>query len=232
MPAIHARIPGCHVPGDYDATPGWERFFIGVDVAQTRDFSSLSFLHCRQEPLMSWGRDGRQLLSNVQRRVRRVERLRQGLSYVDVGRYLHDLAQRPALLGDALFIVDVSGVGRGLASILGELGVDFMGVTMTAGESFNRGPDGFFRVGKAYLLGTMTAAIETGQMAIVKDAHGTDELRREMEDFQVEFTRSGQLTANAKSGSHDDTIISTALAYFGSEIEGGAHGPSRLIGWR
>lgn len=232
MPAIRKPIAGAHCPGDYEIVEGRERFFIGVDIAQTRDRTALAFLHVKQEPLPTWGRDWRQQLGPVTRHIRRVERLKQGISYVDVARYLDDLSRHPGLLGDLLFVLDASGVGRGFLNICQEMDLPCTAVTMTSGEGYNRGDDRIWRVGKTYLLGSTAAAIETRQLQIVADAPGTDDLVREMEDFSVEFSKAGKMTANAKSGSHDDTIIATALAYFGSEMEGGGSAPSRLIGWR
>ena len=46
------------------------------------------------------------------------------------------------------------------------------------------------------------------------------ELRRQLEDSQVEITARGHVTANAAAGSHDDMVISTALAWFVAENVG------------
>jgi hypothetical protein len=48
----------------------------------------------------------------------------------------------------------------------------------------------------------------------------------------VSYTPSGQVTMAAKGERHDDTVISVALAYFGSQQEQGLGGPSRIIGSR
>jgi hypothetical protein len=56
--------------------------------------------------------------------------------------------------------------------------------------------------------------------------------RELVEQFNVSCTPSGQLTMAVMGARHGDTVISVALAYFGSQQEQGLGGPSKIIGWR
>lgn len=40
-------------------------------------------------------------------------------------------------------------------------------------------------------------------------------LARELQDFRVRFTESGNATFNAREGAHDDLVLALALAVFG-----------------
>lgn len=40
-------------------------------------------------------------------------------------------------------------------------------------------------------------------------------LTRELQDFRVRFTESGNATFNAREGAHDDLFLALALAVFG-----------------
>ena len=40
-------------------------------------------------------------------------------------------------------------------------------------------------------------------------------LARELQDFRVRFTETGNATFNAREGAHDDLVLALALAVFG-----------------
>jgi hypothetical protein len=49
--------------------------------------------------------------------------------------------------------------------------------------------------------------------------------------FRVEYTKAGNLTMNAASGSHDDMVEALALAWFGVLHCAGSLGPPREVVW-
>jgi hypothetical protein len=65
---------------------------------------------------------------------------------------------------------------------------------------------------KILLSSKLDALMATGCLKIQADLPEADTLIRELRDYRVQFTPSGQLTANARQGQHDDLVLATALA--------------------
>ena len=187
----------------------------------------------KQEPLLTWGPDGRQLLGPVFKRIVRIERLIQHSNYVDMARYVKTLLMHPALLGDATLCVDATGVGRALCDILSVEGVNHTRIVMTASESYKRIAHDQYNVGKNYLLSTMAAQVENGIVQIVRDGPGCDILLDEMQNFELIVNeRTNRESVNAATGHHDDAIVAAALAIFMADMGSfQASFDNRITGW-
>lgn len=72
------------------------------------------------------------------------------------------------------------------------------------------------RVAKGWLVNHLSAALSSGELKISKNIIDYQNLRRELEDYQIGFSQSGQMTFNARDGQHDDAIISMSLAMYGT----------------
>ena len=235
MPLIRKQIPGCHEGEgrDYIGTAGFERYFVAADPASARDHFALAFLHVKQEPELTWGPDGRQLLGPVFKRIVRIERLIQHSNYVDMARYVKSLLMHPALLGDVTLCVDATGVGRALCDILTAEHVAHTRIVMTSSDSYKRIAHDQFNVGKSYLLSTMAAQIENSIVQIVADGPGCSILLDEMQNFELTVNeRSQRESVNAAIGHHDDAIIAAALAIFMADMGSfQASFNNRITGW-
>lgn len=232
MPEMIHRIPGA-VPGfDYFTTPGRQRFVVGIDLGTQVDNTAVTVIHEQIRPLDMWGPDQRQLLSAPERAIVAAYRLRLGLDYSAIADHIAALRQREALLGDPTFALDLTGLGRPVASLLRERGFsDFVGVVITSGDRAKEESFDEWRVAKSFLIGSLSAAMSQGKLLAAENLPDAAELRRQLEDYQIEVTASGHMTANAAAGSHDDLVISTALAWFAAENIGPPHKPVTDVAW-
>lgn len=232
MPEIVHRIPNCVAGFDYFTTKGRQRFCVGIDVGTQIDNTAVSIIHEVIQPLDTWGPDQRQLLSPPKRAVVAAYRLRLGLDYSKIADHLVGLRENPALLGDASWALDLTGVGRPLASLLRDRGfADFCGVVITSGDQAREVGFDEWRCAKSYLIGSLAAAMSNGALLAAEGLPDGIELRRQLEDYQIEITASGHMTANAAAGSHDDMVIATALAWFACEHIGPPHQPVTDVSW-
>lgn len=105
--------------------------------------------------------------------------------------------------------VDSTGVGEPVFDGLVTLGLNVIGVNITAGRkaSVNRGE---YNVPKSFLIEGMCFDIECGQFFIPN----FKEVKDEFESFEYYQTSTG-IRYSAPSGEHDDTVLACAIARFG-----------------
>lgn len=60
-----------------------------------------------------------------------------------------------------------------------------------------------------------TRRLHSGDLRIANSLPDAAALARELQDFRVRFTESGNATFNARDGAHDDVVLALALAVFG-----------------
>ena len=130
-----------------------------------------------------------------------------------------------------MFVVDVSGVGKAVASMLHERGFFFHPVTWVAGDSAKEHRSDGWRVGKQYLMAQVGAALSAARLQIIEPLRDGAELEKQLSDYQVQFTQAGNMTMNAAEGSHDDMVAALAMAWFGVMHCSGSLGPPRAVRW-
>lgn len=69
---------------------------------------------------------------------------------------------------------------------------------------------------KNKIINTLQVGIQNKDISLLPDPT----LKKELVAFQIESTRSGKITFNARSGEHDDLIMATAIAYY--SVKGGS----------
>jgi hypothetical protein len=67
-------------------------------------------------------------------------------------------------------------------------------------------------VPKLILISRVQALLHQGQLKIKRSLPEAKVLVRELQDFRVEYTATGNLTFNARSGRHDDLVLALAIA--------------------
>ncbi len=214
MSVIWHRIAKAHPYVDYEPTPGYVRWHIGIDFAARRDFTAIVAVQETVQPADTWDNGWKQMLLPPRRIVRLAQRLRRGIDYTTIRDHIVTLAGHKALTDAALWC-DQTGVGLAVVSMLREKGLVINGVTMTGGDKATQAAHDEWRVPKGVLIETLNVALSSGELRFAHDLPDLPALRQQMADFQVELTQSGRLTANAVSGSHDDYVIALALTTFG-----------------
>jgi hypothetical protein len=141
--------------------------------------------------------------------VGHLERVPLGTSYpgivAHVGRLLEKL---PA--GTELAIV-LTGVGRPVFDMFVYSGISPLGVMITAGNSETCGWP-VCSVSKLTLVSRLQALLHEGRLKILRKLAEAETLVRELQDFRVEFSPTGHLTFNARTGKHDDLVLALAIA--------------------
>ncbi len=180
-------------------------FFIGLDLGQKRDFSTLAVVERLSGPLPCY-------------HLRHLKRLNLNSSYTAVAEHARDLVAMAARHGTAKLVMDMTGVGAPVRDLLHAHGVRPATITITAGHSIS-GIDEHLCVPKRVLIGTLVALIETGRLKIAPRIPNTEELIEELLNFQVKIHhRTRQESYGAKGRhQHDDLVLSLALAVFYAE---------------
>jgi hypothetical protein len=177
-----------------------ERVVMGVDLGQARDPTAVCVMH------REWRSD------NPKRpiyRVAHLERLKLGLSYLQICARVKSLVER--LPRSAELVIDATGVGRPVFDMFRGDGLNPLGVMITGGTE-ERHEGRFYYVPKLTLVSRIQALLHAGHLRILKKLPEAKLLVRELEEFRVDYSPTGQLTFNARSGQHDDLVLATAIA--------------------
>jgi hypothetical protein len=193
---------------------------IGVDLGQRRDPSTIAVIERPEwlagqfhmtHPLHGtrWQTEGRDVGSQRLERgamiVRYLERIKLGTPYSEVAKRVAQITRHPSL-GNVRrrLLVDATGVGAPVIEMLREArpGCPLTGVTITSGSAAHSSGDREM-VPRVDLLATMQAALEKGQLRILRGMKETDRLLKEM--------------VSLGTGEHDDLVMAVALAAWGAK---------------
>jgi hypothetical protein len=144
--------------------------------------------------------------------VRHLERLPLGMTYpTQIQQMANLLAREP--LTSAKFVVDYTGVGRPVFDMFQRAGLRPHGVLITAGtQTTNEGM--IFHVPKHLLISQLEARLHSSELKIAANISDAGALAEELKDFARAVSASGRVTFNARSGAHDDLVLSVAIALF------------------
>src|ERR1700693_3362347 len=175
------------------------RYVVGVDLGQSRDPTAICAV-----------RKTGSSKDTFAYQVGHLERLPLGTSYPaivsHVGRLLLKLPTRNVDL-----VIDMTGVGRPVFDMFVGGGISPIGVMITAGTQETQGGR-IHSVPKLTLVSRVQSLFHEEKLKILKTLLEAETLVRELQDFRVEYTPSGHLTFNARSGRHDDLVLALAIA--------------------
>ena len=212
---LRTPIPNMHYR-EYTPVIGHKRWIIGADIAVKKDRTSITVLEDVLRPAPRYGRGFVQEFDPPEKTVVQSFRLAKGADYPEIVDILARFSRAPEFEGDAHLFIDATGAGAAVASLLKRKNISFHEVILTSGQGTSEVSHREHRVSKAWLVNHLGAALACGDLKISKNIIDAENLKRELQDYQVQFSQSGQMTFNAKEGSHDDAIISSALALYGS----------------
>jgi hypothetical protein len=69
-------------------------------------------------------------------------------------------------------------------------------------------------VPKQFLVSNVERRLHTGELKIAAELTQSPVLKEELRDFARKVSESGRVTYNARSGKHDDLILSICIALF------------------
>src|SRR6516162_10246641 len=117
---------------------------------------------------------------------------------------------------EATLVIDDGG-SRGVGDMFVDAGLDPIRVSIVHGMDVHW-KDRRVTVPKSTLVSMLVARLHSGELAVHESLKDWPVLRRELLNFRPETTRTGVETWNARSGEHDDLVLSLAMAiwYFGN----------------
>jgi hypothetical protein len=176
------------------------KFFLGLDLGQSSDYTALSVLD-RVNP------------SNESfYHVRHLERVR-GVPYPEIVRKVTDIMQSPALAGQADLVVDQTGVGAPVVDLFRQAGLDPVGVLIHGGDKASH-EGGTWRVPKRDLVGSLQVLFQGGRLKISKKLPLASVLQAELLNFKVKIDpKTAHDSYSAwREQDHDDLVLSVAMA--------------------
>lgn len=196
---------------DQAIEPNAPNYTIGIDLGQVYDHSALAVVERLEMP-------SKQQLSRMtildQHRVLGLKRWEKGTSYDVVVKETGDLIRR-GRLERAVIVIDATGVGRAVADLflqahrLGALGRYWPRPFVITGGREITGEV----VPKRELVGHLQTLLQSGRLKVADSLPLAPDLRREMLEFKVKTSPTGQETyESARESIHDDIVIAVALA--------------------
>ncbi len=151
--------------------------------------------------------------------VQALYRFELGTPYTQQVRKIVEWMSRPPL-DKARLLVDQTGVGNAVVDMFREssLGSRITPVTITAGRTQTRRPDGGWNVAKAILASVVQSVFSGRRIAIAKALPMAATAVRELKQFKVEITPAGNETYEAwREKDHDDIVLALAMALWHGE---------------
>jgi hypothetical protein len=195
-----------------------ERFVAGLDVGQSADPSALSVIHHRRVPLETWTEVVKPNGTGTLRQdieetfdVVHLERLPLQMSYVDQVDYVTEALARSPLNSHADFVLDQTGCGAPVGDLFDHAGLKPIRVVITAGLSTEH-HGRKWGVPKHELISGLDAALHSGTLRFADGLIEAGAMKGELKDFRRHVTAAGRSTFSARSGKHDDLVLSCAIA--------------------
>jgi hypothetical protein len=192
-------------------------FAVGIDVGQAHDPTAIAIV----AQVASETVDPSLRSANPEQRpryeVQHLERLRLGMPYPAQVDHLEGLlCRQPLASASPRVLVDYTGVGRPVFDMFAGRPAlrRAQGVVITGGRETS-GTRAGWSVPKGELVSKLQALLHAGELKIAAGLPDAPVLLRELQDFRVRFTESGNATFNAREGAHDDLVLALALAVFG-----------------
>jgi hypothetical protein len=207
--------------------PRKRRFVVGADVGQQNDPTAVAIIekiegvidynssqarHCGYTDSKTAQRPA------VRYDCRHLQRLPLKLSYPNQIERVKALMARAPLCGvpndnipRAELIVDSTGVGKPVVELFAQAGLRPIAVTITSSEGKATYRNAMWHVSKALLVQTLDALLHQGALRFAKRLAEAEQMEMELKDFRRFVSVAGRSTWEARSGQHDDLVLSVAI---------------------
>jgi hypothetical protein len=180
-------------------------FYFGLDLGQTSDPSASTILE-------AYGEGNERTYD-----CRHTEQYKLGTSYPKIVESVGTLMDRQPLSGDCTLIIDHTGVGRPIFDMFLDERRHPIGITITGGVSWHRETARQWHVAKILLVGQVQRLLQSGRLRIGAKLPYAGMLQKELRDFRVKISKAANETYDAREGTHDDLVLSLAIALFAAE---------------
>lgn len=205
------------------------RYFIGADLGQSNDYSTVLVISPNDDPDPTYN-------------LGHIERIPLRTRYPAIVKHLGDVVNAlrtpvrqtvtAPVLGTPVsievkphvtLVVDYTGVGRPVADMIVDAGLDcdLVLVTITGGDSVNDGDMGEKRVPKRDLASAIQRVLHEERLIMPADHPMAETLTTELTGFRVKINLRGHDSYGAgedwRSAPHDDLVLGLAVALWYAE---------------
>jgi hypothetical protein len=189
-------------------------YFVGLDLAQSQDYSALVILERRGHSPQTYRFDCK-YLKRWELRTSYPQIVSDVVKLVNSPQLTENVRERPVLA------IDQTGVGAGVADMfrLEKMTAKLIPIYITSGSDVTRSGD-VRRVPKRTLVTNTAIALQTGKLQISEQLPLTETLIAELQNFKAKITTAGNDTFGAgaspewRVGAHDDLVLALAMALF------------------
>jgi hypothetical protein len=187
-------------------------YTMGLDLGQAADYTAI----CAVESVESaeGSKAGQRSYS-----VRHLERPPLGTSYLAVAARVKELLEAEPLKDHTRLVVDATGVGAPVVDMLRQLGLGPVAVYITGGDKVTCEGNAF-HVPKRDLVATVQVLLQSGRLKVAPVLALARVLVNELLAFRVTITESAHDVYGGRVGTHDDLVLSVALACWYGERGG------------
>jgi hypothetical protein len=193
-------------------------WYLGLDVGQSIDPSAVCVLEHVVTAHDEWLPDEKSHIWKQQKTerffVRHLERLPLQTPYPRQVQHVANMLSRPPLDKGCTFALDYTGCGRPVADMFASAGLRPNNILITAGSEVTRNGGTTWHVPKQVLVSAVEARLHSGELKIAAALTEAGALQDELKDFSRKVSEAGRVTFSARSGKHDDLVLSICIALF------------------
>ncbi len=180
------------------------RYILGLDLGQRADYSALCLLETHGE--------AHEAISHC----RFLKRYKLNTSYPAIAEDVRQLTMRePLINNEPSLCIDSTGVGIGVLDIFRQLkptiNARIIPIQIHGGFEVVQSGRGF-NVPKRELVSGVQAALQTNRLQVSRKLSEANLLVTELQNFRADISETGRDTFEARSGCHDDLVLSVAMA--------------------
>lgn len=200
----------------------------GVDIGQSIDPTAIIVVERYTPTAEDAGDQPRQEFS-----IRYVDRVPLGTPYTDVVEHIAQVSElaESSAGRSVTTVVDATGVGKPIVDMLRRrLRMPLRAVTFTAAiDEVNPEPH-TWRVPKRDLVQALEVVLQERRLHHAPGVWHLEDLRAELQAFEVNISKRGRDSYEAAGGHHDDLVMALALAIWWGSRKG--QGSAFLEAWR
>ena len=180
------------------------KYYVGCDLGEVNDYSAASVI----ERSINYHEERGLFVSEYS--VRELIRWPLQTPYPVVVDQVKTFFENPYIYAYGSLIVDKTGVGRPVIEMMQREGLSPLGITITGGNTVTQEDDGY-NVPKKEIVSAFLIMAQTGQFHISGKLELAQDLKKELESFQVKINKNTGHEVYGGEGEHDDLVICIAL---------------------
>ena len=194
------------------------RYYCGLDLGQTSDYSALSVVQKATPQQIKMGMKRLSLIGLVRWR---------NLLYPQIARNVAEILDAEPFVNNHDLIIDATGVGPAVVDIYTEQGRSFKAVKITGGEHEREGTEeerallqqDLWYVPKRNLVSSLQVLLQSEGLSIAEDLHMAETFVEELMNFRIKINvKTGHDAYEAwREGDHDDLVLAAALGVWAAQ---------------